>query len=137
MPVTLKEKHTVLVVEDEVFIRLDIAEYLRECGYRVVEAGNADEAIRILESQLPIDLVFSDIQMPGDMDGFGLARWIRQNHPDIRIILTSGYVKATEVAGQLCDEGPIPKPYDHQLVLERIRWNIAQGRIRRGQQHSA
>jgi CheY-like chemotaxis protein len=65
--------HTILVVEDDIFVRLDIAEYLRDCGYRVIEAGTAAEAIDVLESNVPIDLVFSDIQMPGEMDGFGLA----------------------------------------------------------------
>lgn len=123
--------HTILVVEDDIFIRLDIADYLRECGYRVIEAGSAPEAIEVLQSSLPIDLVFSDIQMPGDVDGFGLARWVRQHQPGLKVILTSGYVKAAEKAGELCDDGPIPKPYDHQLVVERIRQNLGAAKVRR------
>lgn len=123
--------HTILVVEDDILVRLDIAEYLRECGYRVLEAGDARGAIDVLESNLPVDLVFSDVQMPGDMDGFGLARWIREHQPGIRIILTSGYVRAAEKAGELCDDGPIPKPYDHQFVVERIRQNLGMVRQRR------
>jgi CheY-like chemotaxis protein len=123
--------HTILVVEDDIFVRLDIAEYLRDCGYRVIEAGTAAEAIDVLESNVPIDLVFSDIQMPGEMDGFGLAHWIRQHQPGVKTILTSGYIKAAEKAGELCDDGPIAKPYDHQLVVERIRQNLGFVRQRR------
>jgi CheY-like chemotaxis protein len=61
---------TILVVEDEVLIRLVIAEYLRECGYKVYEAAHADEALAVLQSpDVPIDIVFSDVVMPGRMDG--------------------------------------------------------------------
>ncbi|WP_292177368.1 response regulator [Mesorhizobium sp.] len=102
-------EHTILVVEDDIFIRLDIAEYLRECCCRVVEAGTAAEAIDVLESNLPVDLVFSDIQMPGDLDGFGLARWIRQRQPGVKVILTSGCVKAAEKASEFVRRGSNPQ----------------------------
>jgi CheY-like chemotaxis protein len=76
---------TVLVVEDEVLVRLAIAEYLRDCGYRVIEASSADEAILVLQQpELTIDVVFTDIEMPGPMDGFGLAQWTRTNRPRAR-----------------------------------------------------
>jgi response regulator RpfG family c-di-GMP phosphodiesterase len=69
---------TVLVVEDEVFIRLVISEYLRDCGYRVIEAANADEALIVLEHlEIAVDVVFSDIEMPGSIGGFDLANWLR------------------------------------------------------------
>lgn len=113
----------ILVVEDEVLIRLVIAEYLRECGYKVHEAANADEAITILQSpDVAIDIVFSDVVMPGGMDGFGLARWIRANRPEIQVILTSGLDRSAEVAGMLCEAGPLlEKPYEPQGVVERIK----------------
>jgi CheY-like chemotaxis protein len=113
----------ILVVEDEVLIRLVIAEYLRECGYKVHEAANADEAITILQSpEVAIDIVFSDVVMPGGMDGFGLARWIRANRPEIQVILTSGLDRSAEVAGMLCEAGPLlEKPYEPQGVVERIK----------------
>jgi CheY-like chemotaxis protein len=113
----------ILVVEDEVLIRLVIAEYLRECGYKVHEAANADEAIAILQSpEVAIDIVFSDVVMPGGMDGFGLARWIRANRPEIQVILTSGLDRSAEVAGMLCEAGPLlEKPYEPQGVVERIK----------------
>ncbi|MEA2816833.1 MAG: hypothetical protein QOI93_4534, partial [Rhodospirillaceae bacterium] len=62
---------TILVVEDEILVRTVIAAYLRDCGFDVVEAGNADEAVRVLEAGIRIDIVFSDVNMPGSLDGFG------------------------------------------------------------------
>jgi CheY-like chemotaxis protein len=114
---------TVLVVEDDVLIRLVIADYLRECGYRVIEANNADEAMQVMRKpEWPIDVVFSDVQMPGSMDGFGLAQWVRREHPAIKVVLTSGIAKASDGAANLCDEGPlVAKPYGAADVERRIR----------------
>ncbi len=124
MPTASHQPQTILVVEDDFLIRIDIAGYLRGCGWHVIEAGNAAEAVAALESDQIIDLVFSDIQMPGAMDGFGLAAWVREHRPGLRIILTSGVVQRTEAAASLCDEGPIGKPYDHQRLAERIRHHL-------------
>ena len=75
-------QETVLLVEDEVLVRMPIAQYLRDCGYKVIEAVNADEAITVLlHKETVVDLVFSDIEMPGAVDGFGLAKWIREHRP--------------------------------------------------------
>ncbi len=79
----------VLVVEDEILIRSAVAELLRNAGYRVIEAADAGEAVAIFASGTQIDLVFSDINMPGPMDGIGLVRWIADHHPSIQVILTS------------------------------------------------
>src|SRR5919198_3220402 len=113
---------TILIVAYEVLIRFDVADYLRTCGYRVIEAGNASEAVAVLQSGCRIDLVFSDVQLPGSMDGFALARWVRTHQPEVKVILTSGVARSTQLAGELCDEGPLEKkPYDPQRLLERIR----------------
>ncbi len=114
---------TVLVVEDEVLIRLVIAEYLRDCGYRVIEAVNADEAIVVLQqSNAQVDVIFSDIDMPGAMDGFGLAQWARANRADAEVILTGSIPRAVNAAAALCnDNGHVQKPYEPQQVHERIR----------------
>jgi CheY-like chemotaxis protein len=118
---------TVLVVEDEVLVRLVIAEYLRECGYRVHEAANADEAVAMLKSpDVSVDIVFSDLIMPGSMDGFGLARWIRAHRPEIDVVLTSGIDRSAEIAGTLCEAGPLlEKPYEPQRVVDRIKQLLA------------
>jgi len=118
---------TILVVEDEVLIRLAIAEYLRECGYKVHEATHAAEAVAVLESpEVSVDIVFSDVVMPGEMDGFGLARWVRANRPGVEVILTSTVDRSAEVAGMLCEAGPLmKKPYEPQNVVERIKQLLA------------
>ena len=72
----------ILVVEDEILIRRAVAEYLRISGYLVVEAANAAEAISVLAAEVPIDVVFSDIHVPGTMNGLGLARWVLHHCPD-------------------------------------------------------
>jgi CheY-like chemotaxis protein len=124
-----KSVQTILVVEDEILIRLDVADYLRQCGYRVLEASSAADAVTVLQTDHDVDVVFSDAQMPGAMDGFGLARWIRANRPDLKVILTSGVVRSAELAGDLCEDGPIEeKPYHPQRLLERIRSTLAQAR---------
>jgi CheY-like chemotaxis protein len=117
---------TVLVVEDEVLLRLVIAEYLRNCGYRVIEAADADEAVLVLKQpDLVVDVLFSDIEMPGSMDGFALAQWSRSNRPGLEVILTGTVPRAVNAAANLCEEGPLPKPYEPQSVHDRIRRLLA------------
>ena len=114
---------TILVVEDEVLIRLVIADYLRDCGYKVHEAVSGEEAIAILQApEVSIDVVFSDVEMPGSMDGFALARWVRANKPGMEIILTSGIERSADIAATLCEAGPLmKKPYSSQDVVDRLR----------------
>jgi len=114
---------TILVVEDEVLIRVVIAAYLQECGFKVLEAGTAAEAIQILDVDLtPVDLVFTDVKMPGDMDGFALAQWIRANRPGLHVVLTSGDEMKCKTAKDLCENEPFfAKPYDVAIVVTQIR----------------
>jgi DNA-binding NtrC family response regulator len=87
----MASKVKVLVVEDEIFVRMNIAEHLSDAGFDVLEAGNADEAIRIIENTQDIRLVFTDIDMPGSLDGLKLAAAVADRWPPIRIIITSGH----------------------------------------------
>ena len=113
---------TVLVVEDEILVRTAIAAYLREYGFDVVEAGNADEAIRVMEAGIRIDIVFSDVNMPGSLDGFGLAQWLRRERPGLEIILTSGAAQGAQDASDLCAHDPIlAKPYDYAELARQLR----------------
>jgi CheY-like chemotaxis protein len=129
------ERPVVLVVEDEVLIRMVVAEYLRDCGYVVIEAGSAHEALALFSADVEVDVVFSDIQMPGPMDGFGLAQWVRQNKPGVEMILTSGAASAADRAADLCEDGPLlQKPYDSDEVDRRIRQLLAT-RDRNGDKH--
>jgi len=115
--------HTILVVDDEPMIRESVARYLEECGFIVFEASGAEEAIALLRKpDTRIDLVFSDVTMPGSMDGFGLAQWVRASLPDVFIILTSGDAMKANMAKALCIQEPLlAKPYRLEFVAEKIR----------------
>ena len=126
-------QETILVVEDDVLIRMPIAQYLRDCGYRVIEAVSADEAMTVLmHKETQVDMVFSDIEMPGSTDGFGLSKWIRDNRPGIDVILTGTVPRALKAAKELCDDGPLPKPYEPQAVHDYIRRLLTARTVKRG-----
>ena len=112
---------TVLVVEDETMVRMPIAEYLRDCGYHVLEAEDASEAIAIMASEEPVNVVFSDIRMPGKMDGLGLADWFRSHYPGVPVLLTSGYSGGRNLGPSRVSGGRfIEKPYSQNQVATRI-----------------
>jgi len=83
----------VLVVEDEFLVRLNALSLLEEAGFGVLEAGSADEAIALLEARKDIRIVFTDINMPGSMDGLRLAHAVRRRWPPVKLVLTSGHVR--------------------------------------------
>lgn len=85
------QKPVVLVVEDEILLRMDAVDLLEEAGFDVLDAANADEAIELLESRNDIAVVVTDLQMPGSMDGLKLAAAIRDRWPPIKVIATSGH----------------------------------------------
>ncbi len=133
-----EQAQTILVVEDEILIRLVIAEYLRDCGYKVIEATNAEEAVLVLKkAERAIDVVFTDIEMPGAMDGFGLSRWVRANRPHIDVILAASVARAAHAASELCDAGGnFPKPYRLHSVADRIRRLLANRKTRNDKSRS-
>ena len=128
-----KTTDTILIVEDEVLIRLVLAQYLRDCGYRVIEAAHADEALLVLrKSEIEIDVVFTDVEIPGSMDGFALAHWVRSNRPGMEVMLAGSVSRAVQAASDLCDQqNNVPKPYDPQNVHDRIRRLLASRRPRK------
>ena len=110
----------VLIVEDELLLRIDAAEMIKAAGFEVVEAANADQAIGVLEARRDITVVFTDIQMPGSMDGLKLARAVRGRWPPIKIIATSGRLHVGEM--DLPEGGRfLPKPYSHAEVARVLR----------------
>jgi DNA-binding response OmpR family regulator len=113
---------SVLLVEADALVRHPLAEYLRECGYDVLEACNAAEAYQILDNgSKSIDIVLADADSAGG-DAFALARWLRTNRPAVNVILAGTVNKALATAEGLCEDGPaLTKPYSHQVVLDRIR----------------
>lgn len=112
----------VLVVDDEPMIRMALADHLEGKGFEVREAGNAAEAIAILqESGCIVNLVFSDVRMPGEMDGLGLSRWIFENRPNIPVILASGDLGKTTAMGDLCGAEAMTKPYSYETASDKIQ----------------
>ncbi len=109
-----------LVAEDDIFIRAMISEFLRDVGFDVTEAANADEAMAVFESGAEIDLLFSDIKMPGSMDGTELARRVRAKWPMTYVMLTSGYSSALLESQSLESDRILPKPYRPLSVLAAI-----------------
>ena len=111
----------ILVVEDEALVRMIASDILtEEGGYRVLEAVNAAEALTLLESRHDVRLVFTDVEMPGSLDGFALARIVDMRFPGIKVIVTSG--RMTPGAGDL-PKGTrfLPKPYPPSALVGAVR----------------
>ncbi len=122
-PGAVQRPPTVLIVEDEALLRIAMSDYLQDCGFRTLEASSADEALQILaKGSVPIDVVVTDVRMPGRTDGFGLAKWARENRKGMPVIVVSGDIKKAQVAEELCAAEPFfSKPYDLKLVVAKIR----------------
>lgn len=110
----------VLVVEDEPLLRMMAVDLVEEAGFVPLEAGDADTAIAILQERADIRIVFTDIDLPGTLDGLKLAAAIRDRWPPVEIILTSGHLKPP--AADLPARSVFyPKPYSHDRVLATMR----------------
>ncbi|WP_455273557.1 response regulator [Rhizobium herbae] len=112
-------KAVVLIVEDSTIIRMGAIDLALSAGYEALEACNADEAIRILESRGDVDLVFTDVQMPGTMDGIKLSHYIRDRWPPVKLIVASG--------AAILEESSLPvgsqffsKPYDDDSITDAM-----------------
>jgi CheY-like chemotaxis protein len=110
----------VLVVEDEVLVRLTAVSLLEEAGFNTLEAGSADEAIALLEVRKDIRVVFTDINMPGSMDGLRLAHAIRHRWPPIELVLTSGHIRVGNE--DMPERGLfLGKPYEASDLVQTVR----------------
>jgi two-component system, response regulator PdtaR len=108
---------TVLIVEDEIWIRMSSAATLEDAGFRILEAACSAEALEMLVANKDISLLMTDVRMPGEMDGLGLVELVRRNHPDIRAMVVSGNTSSQE-ARDAGAQGFLAKPYmAHSLVL--------------------
>ena len=119
-------KAVVLVVEDSTIIRMGAVDLVLSAGYEALEASNADEAIRVLESRADVDLVFTDVQMPGTMDGIKLAHFIRDRWPPVKLIVASG--------NTILEESSLPagsrffaKPYDDHTIRDEMASLLSSG----------
>jgi two-component system, response regulator PdtaR len=107
-----------LLVEDELFVRMDIAATLRDAGFQVIEAACADAAMEFIESGERIDLVFTDIQTPGILDGLALAERVRAKYPLMPVLICSGNPESEGAASQLGKF--VPKPYEPTGIVRLI-----------------
>ena len=97
---------TVLVLECDALVRMPLVQLLRECGYRVVEAATTDQAIAILErTNIPVEVVLSEIDIPGSINGFGFAQWARSVRPELQILLAGTPEHTVRNAAELCEAG--------------------------------
>ena len=116
---------TILFVEDELLVRMDMAEFLRQSNYRVSEAATSDEALDALKLKFAIDLVITDVKLPGEMDGVALAGWIRENRPGVQVIVQTGDA-TIELPEALQEFAPIlRKPYTGRDLVDRVRLALA------------
>jgi CheY-like chemotaxis protein len=121
-------QYTILIAEDEPLIRMAYAEYLTECGYFPIEVGSGDAAVAVLEKNIAIDLVLSDVRMPGQRDGFAVARWVTEHRPHVPVILVSGDARSRENCP--AEVRLLPKPIAMAALAQQIRDALTQPLLR-------
>jgi len=113
-------KQVVLVVEDDPLLRMMAVDLVEDAGFDAIEASGADEAMEIMESRSDIDVLFTDVDMPGSMNGVGLANWARRSNTPLGIMLTSGHHNPSDEA--LPERSVFfPKPYDFKKVVDTLK----------------
>jgi len=117
---------TTLVLDGDVLVRMPVVQFLRDCGYRVVEAATIDEAIALLEkTNIPLDVVLSKIDIPGSMNGFGFAQWARSVRPELKILLAATPERTVRNAAEPRRSGAagrqVTAPATERVDLDRSR----------------
>jgi CheY-like chemotaxis protein len=117
----------IIVADSEVIVRNAIADYLRDCGYKVIDAASSEEVVTILDSgSTTVSAILCDVNLRGGMNGFALRLWARQHWPDIQFILAGTVAAEVQAAGELCEAGPhLERPYHPQTVLDYIKRLLA------------
>jgi len=117
---TSKTPHgTIVLAESEVLLRAPLAEFLRDCGFRVVEATSADEAkMALAKTDLNITTVLTSVELAGD--GFGISAWAKRNRPDVVVKIAGTPRRSVEIAASLCEEGGKPR-LNPQLLQRRVQ----------------
>lgn len=130
MPAEIGDPQCVLIADSEVLVRNALAEYLRDCGYRVIQAATSEEVIEVFRHGTIVPTaVLCDAALSGTMNGFELRGWLRENAADVRVALAGNVDKAAQAAGKICDDGPhLKRPYDPQAVAEHIKRLLAEAR---------
>lgn len=127
VPAATPAKTVILLIEDDFWTRFSAAETLRVLGYRVIEARDATEGISVLTAGTHVDVVFSDINMPGELDGLGFAAWLAENRPHLPLLLTSGLTPPLASQPGSIGSEFIAKPYNLLEVDRRLRAMLKSG----------
>jgi CheY-like chemotaxis protein len=124
----------VLIVDGDILSRHALADYLRHCGYSVVEAAHTDEALIALEEvALKVDVILCDVGAVGTQSAFELSNWVRRNRPELEVRLAGSTANAADAAADLCENGPhLARPYEPQSVVDYIN-RLRAGRRREGE----
>jgi CheY-like chemotaxis protein len=117
---------TVLVVEDEALVRMMTVDLVEDMGYRVIEAASAEKALEHVQGELQIDVLFTDIRMPG-LDGFALAERVRALRPGVKVIYATGYADLERTPSPLAMGPLLRKPYAPDKLREEIQKAITDG----------
>jgi CheY-like chemotaxis protein len=117
------EKPLILVAEGDILTRHAIADYLRDCGYKVIEAAAGEEALAVVARQdLPLAALLCDVELPGPLNGFALAKEVRARRPGLPVILAASAAAAASGAADLCGDGPqLARPYEPQAVIAYVK----------------
>jgi DNA-binding response OmpR family regulator len=118
-----------MIVDADVLSRMAIEDYLRHCGYPVIEGGSAEDVAAVLATEREVDVMLIEMTLSGTEDGFSLARKVRSEQPDSVVILTSSAAEQAEKAGELCGDGPLMKPYDPSELERRLTFNVTTSNI--------
>jgi CheY-like chemotaxis protein len=120
----------ILVADSEVLIRHGIADYLRQCGYIVIEAATSDEARTVLsQPDLPVSAVLCDAALEGSLNAFQLRAWTSSQRSELGFILAGNIEAAAKAAARICEDGPhLSRPYDPSLVVDNIKRALAKVR---------
>ncbi len=119
---------TIMVLEPDVIVRAETSDFLRACGYRVIEGVGAEDVRDIIQSGTRIDVLLAEVDLIGACSGFELAQELRQTQPAITVILVSSVNNVIDKAGDLCERGPLKKPYRKEDVLRRIQVQLERRR---------
>ena len=130
-----QQTDSVLVIDGDVLVRHALADYLRNCGYVVIEAATTDEAVIVLEREpLIVHAVLCDAQAPGTLNAFEFRRWAKSRRSSLEIALAGTIESAAHKAAELCEEGPeLARPYDPQSVAEYVRRIVGTARSSKAQ----
>jgi DNA-binding NtrC family response regulator len=123
-----EDRQWLLVVDGEVLVRHALADYLRHCGYSVVEAASSDEALSVLQgADVAVAAVLCDVSISGSLNGFQLRQWMREHRSGVHVMLAGNLDSAASAAADLCEQGPdLTRPYDPQGVVDYIKRLLAQ-----------